>query len=452
MSHRRFAVWFSLLSCTAIVLMTPLSGSEGARPEPRLSKAERSIVVTTSAELIAALTANPGELTIYVQRGTYQLSSAIQVPDGTSLIGEGTMEYDESDLPTGFVPESRTVIAALPGVTGNFVTLGDGASLQGLVIQDVVRASVTGGSVVAVSSRKPSDSVSAKVAECEIINPNSLVGPGLNGPVGRGLLVQTRNRLSAGGAASHEQSLVSVHLTHSIIRSPGLGDAIFAINFASGSHIELHLRRNVVGKLGANGGISRPDSTVGATVLIQSTGNLYRADNPAPTAIGWQLQGGGDAPMLAPLIAEETLNNRLSIHSVDDRIEGFGRAISVAGGVRMSALAGAVSSNALDLILEGTHLASTVQDVAFNAARSAVLTMPVGDGNELHVTMRNVIGSGPRANVYSDATPNLGVGNRLIITGNLNAFSHTNEAISPMPGAQFFSGGGQGPAAKGRQR
>ena len=27
--------------------------------------------------------------------------------------------------------------------------------------------------------------------------------------------------------------------------------------------------------------------------------------------------------MLAPLIAEDTLNNKLSMHSVDDRIEGF---------------------------------------------------------------------------------------------------------------------------------
>ena len=287
MSHRRFAVWLVLLSCAAIVLMTPLSGSESSRPEPRLSTASRSVVVTTAAELDAALSAGTGDLTIFVQRGTYLLDHAIQVPDGTALIGEGEMQYDDSGLPTGFVPESLTVIAALPGVAGNFVTLGDGASLQGLVIQDVVRPALTGGSVVAVSSRNPSDSVSAQVAECEIINPNPVTGPGLTGPVGRGLLAITRNRASAGGAAPHEQSLVSVHLTHSIIRSPGGGDGIFAINFASGSQIELHLRRNVIGRLGANGGVSRPDSTVGATTLIQSTGNLYRADTPhRPRSVG----------------------------------------------------------------------------------------------------------------------------------------------------------------------
>ena len=433
MSHRRFAVWL-VLSCVAIVLVAPLSGSERSRPEPRLSATSRSIVVTTAAELVAALSTGPG-VTIFVQQGTYLLDHAILVPDDTALIGEGTMLYDGEGLPTGFVPESRAVIAAMPGVTGDFVTLGDGASLQGLVIQDVIRPALTGGSVVVVSSRNPSDSVSTQVAECEIINPN----PGLTGPVGRGLLAITRS--GVGGAAPHEQSLVSVHLTHSIIRSPGFGDGIFAINNASGSHIELHLRRNVVGKLGANGGVSRPDSsTVGATTLIQSTGNLYRADNPATTSIGWQFQGGSDPPMLAPSqIAGETLNNKLSMHSVDDRIEGFGRAIVARAGQRMSALSGAIASNEMELILEGTRLASTTSDfLLFGAGNLAGMA----DGsNELRVTMHNVIGSGPRANTYGDAGSNLGTGNRLIITGNLNAFSRTNEAILPMPDAIFFTAG-----------
>jgi len=50
MSHRCFAVWL-VLSCTAIVLVTPLSGSERSRSEPRLSTASRSIVVTTAADM-----------------------------------------------------------------------------------------------------------------------------------------------------------------------------------------------------------------------------------------------------------------------------------------------------------------------------------------------------------------------------------------------------------------
>ena len=437
MSHQRFAVWLVLLSCTAIVLMTPLSGSERSRSAPTLPTVSRSIVVTTAAELVAALSADTGDLTIFVQHGTYLLDHKIEVPDDTALIGEGTMLYDDSGLPTGFVSESRTVIAAMPGVSGDFVTLDDGASLQGLVIQDVTRPGTTGGGVVTVSSRHPGDSVSAQVAECEIINPNP-VGATPDGPSGRGLLAITRNPSDA-GVATHEQSLVSVHLTHSIIRTlaPAGADGIFIINFASGSHIEMHLRQNVIGRLSANGGVSRPDSTVGATVLIQSSGNLYRADTAtAPT--GWVFNGGSDAP-IAGLIAEETLNNKLSMHSVDDRIEEFGRAITATAGMRMSALAGAISSNEVELILEGTRLASTTSDLQLFGTRSIPAGIATGDGNELRVTMRNVIGSGPRTNTYGDTSSNLGIGNRLVIAGSLNAFSRTNEAILPMPGEQFFA-------------
>jgi hypothetical protein len=409
-----------------------------------MSKASRSIVVTNTAELLAALAPHAGDLTINMQSGTYQLNQAIQVPDNTALIGEGEMLYDgDSGLPTGFAAEGRTVIAATSAVTGDFLRLGNASSLLGLVIQDVLRPALTGGSVVAVASRNPNDFVSAQVAECEIINPNSLTGPGLNGPVGRGLLARTLNSAFAGGAPPHEQSLVSVHLTQSIIRSPGGGDGVFAINLASGSHIELHVRRNVIGKLNGSGGVSRPaESTVDTTMLIQSSGNLYRADTPTPTSIGWQLQGGSDAPALGPLIAEEALNNKLSMHSVDDRIDGFGIAISAKGAQRMSATAGAIASNEMDLILQGTRLASTVTDLQLFGARN--LAGPA-DGSELRVTMRDVTGSGPRTNTYGDMTGSLGVGNRLIITGNPNAFSQTNQDISPMPGDEFFTGGDGGP-------
>jgi hypothetical protein len=435
MSRRRFAVRLVLLSGAAIVLMTPLSGSESSRPEQWLF-GSRFIVVRSATELVAALSTDTGKRTIFVRPGTYQLGHAIRVPDHTRLIGDGMMMYDDSGLPMGFVSEGTTVIAATPGVTGDFVTLGDGASLRGLVIQDVVRPALTGGSPVVVSSTGPGESVSAQVVECEIINPNPVTGPGLTGPVGRGLLAITRNRPDA-GAASHEQSRVSVHLTQSVIRSPGGGDGIFLINNASGSHIVLHVRRNVIGKLGANGGVSRPDSTVGATTSIQSIGNLYRADT-TPTSIGWQINGGSDAPMLAPLIAEDTLNNKLSIHSVDDRIEGFGSAIVAAAGRRMSASAGAIASNEMELILIGTRLASTTTDLNLYGARN--LAGPA-DSNELRVTMWRVTGSGPRANDYGDAASNLGTGNRLIITGNLDLFSRTNEAILPLPGEQFFTAG-----------
>ena len=434
MLHRRLAVWIVLISGTVIVPTTSLSGSARSRPEAP------SIVVTNTAELVAALAPHPSDLTIYVQRGTYLLNHPIVVPENTTVIGDGLMEYEADGLPTGFVPDSRTVIAAVAGVTGDFVSLRDGASLRGLVIQDVVRPALTGGSVVVVSSQDPGDTVSTQVVECEIFNPNPVTGPGLAGPVGRGLLAITRNSTGAGGASPPEPLLVSVHLRQSIIRSPGGGDGIFAINFASGSHIELHLRGNVVGKLGANGGVARPDSsTVGATTLVQSIGNLYRLDNAIPNSLGWQFQGGSDPSGLPPgSVADATLNNKLTMHSVDDRIEGFPRAISATGGQRLSALSGAVASNEMELILQGTRLLSTTADFQLSGSRNLAGTT---EGNELRVTMHHVIGSGPRTNTYADMTGNLGFGNRLIITGNVKAFSRTNEAILPAPGAQFFTAG-----------
>jgi hypothetical protein len=441
MSHRRFAVSLVLLSCAAIALVTPLSGSEISRPEPRLSTASRSIVVTTTAELLAALTLDNGDLTIFVQRGTYLLDHAIQVPDNVALIGEGEMLYDGTGLPTGFAPESRTVIAAMPGVSGNFVTLENGASLQGLVIQEAVRPAATGGAVVAVTSRRPADSVSAQVGECEIISHNP-PGGNILGVTGRGLLAITLNPRPINGALSHAQSYVSVHMTQSIIRTPAGGSGVLASNNAGGSHVEMHLRQNVIGgESGGAGGASRPDSVAGATTLIQSHGNLYRAEITSLTSVGWNMHGGPDAP--AAGIPEETFNNRLSVHSVDDRIEGFARAITAFAGRRNNALSAPSSSNELELILHGTRIRSTVTDLVLRGASSVIAGMAAGNGNELRATIRNVTGSGPRANAYTHALPDpdLGTGNRLVITGSLNAFTRTNEAILPMPGAQFFTAG-----------
>jgi hypothetical protein len=104
----------------------------------------------------------------------------------------------------------------------------------------------------------------------------------------------------------------------------------------------------------------------------------------------------------------------------------------------MSALAGAIASNEMELILEGTRLLSTTSD--FNLLGAGNLAGRVDDC-ELRVTMRNVVGSGPLTNTYRDANSNLGIGNRLIISGSLNAFSQTNQAILPMPGEQFFTAG-----------
>jgi hypothetical protein len=101
---------------------------------------------------MAALSASTGG-PIFLQAGTYLLDHAIQVPDDTALIGEGTMLFDGSGLPTGFVSESRTVLAATAAVTGDFVTLGDGASL--MVLSSRILPGPLTAVRVAVSSRNP---------------------------------------------------------------------------------------------------------------------------------------------------------------------------------------------------------------------------------------------------------------------------------------------------------
>ena len=110
----------------------------------------------------------------------------------------------------------------------------------------------------------------------------------------------TWDRLQAEDAVAHEQSRVSVHLTQSIIRSPGGGDGIFVINFASGSHIELHLRRNVIGRRRCQrrGESARLDCRCDGVDSVD--GNLYRADTSRSRDRLATYNGGTDAPMLAP--------------------------------------------------------------------------------------------------------------------------------------------------------
>jgi hypothetical protein len=171
--------------------------------------------------------------------------------------------------------------------------------------------------------------------------------------------------------------------------------------------------------------------------------------------------------MLAPLVAGETLNNKIWMYSYGDRLEGFGRPIAATAGLRMSAAAGAISGNEIDLTLLDTLMISTgIADLQLFGARTVAAAGDVaaGDGNVLRVTMSNVTGSAPPSpallpasppgapiplNSYGDAFTtsstgtgigtNLGTGNRLVITGSPNAFSRTNPRIRPMPSVRFFT-------------
>jgi hypothetical protein len=183
-----------------------------------------------------------------------------------------------------------------------------------------------------------------------------------------------------------------------------------------------------------------------AGVIIESSHNLYRSDSPVPTAIGWTLFGGADSPL--PLIVSEASTfNTLQMHSMDDTLAGFATGIVASGGRRIKALSGTISSNRVELNLYGTVLQTTTADLRLSGASSlpAALGVATGDENTTHVLLGQTTGSGVRANQYAhSSTPplgNPGIGNRLEIVGNANAFDQTNENFVPSPPAEFFTGG-----------
>lgn len=394
------------------------------------------IVVTTATELQSALSPANAGARILVRAGGYDVSQALVVPDGATLVGEGVMSFDESGLPTDFEPSGRTLLRATPAVVGDVLTLGDGATVRDLVIEDVAGRLVP-GNAVAVVSRAAGDFLSARIEECEIITP-SLVQAG----TGRGVVVMT---LDPDLEPPHEGALLRVQMTRSIVRSRGAANGVFAINLASHSEIILDMESNVVGGgLNSAGGAGRPTSAVtGAGVIIKSSHNLYRSDSPVPTPMGWFLFGGSDTPS-AVVASQATTFNTLQMHSIDDTLMGFATGIAAIGGRRFNALSETISSNRVELNLHGTLLQTTTVDLRLSGA-TTLTGVSTGDDNTAHVLLNQTTGSGARANRYAHSTipamGNPGIGNRLEIVGNANAFDQNNKDILPLPSAEFFKGG-----------
>ena len=388
-------------------------------------------MVTTAAELQSALSPANAGARILVQAGVYDVTQPLTVPDGAALIGEGVMIFDPSGLPTGFDPIGRTLLRATPALVGDILTLGDGAAIEGLAIQAVSGQGTAGA--VAVLSRAPGDVISVRIEECEIITP---------GTATRGLVVMTRN---LDLEPPHEGAVLRVQMARSIVRSPGGANGIFAINFASHSQIKLDVESNVIGgTLGMAAGVGLPDAVTGASLVIQSSHNLYRSDSLVPTVVGWQLFAGADAP-IPGIVSQAVTFNTLQMHSIDDTIAGFATGIVAAGARRINALSSApISSNRVELNLHGTRLQTTTVDLRLVGA-TTLLNVATGDDNTAHVLIRHATGSGARMNRYahsqSPATGNPGIGNRLEIVGNANAFDQTNQNFVPPPPAEFFIGG-----------
>jgi len=419
------------------VTATSIVALLGAYPGLLAAPQQPDIFVTTGAELQAALSPANAGARILVRAGLYDVSQPLTVPDRATLVGEGVMSFDESGLPTGFEPSGRTLLRATASLAGDVLTLGDGATVRGLAIEDVVGRPVPGAAVTVVS-RAAGDFVSARIEECEIINPKP------PGGISWGLAVITRN---PDLEPPHEGAVLRAQLTRSIVRSPRGGFGIFVINFASHSEIRLDLESNVVGGgLNASGGAGIPDAVTEAATIIESSHNVYRSDSLVPTANGWTLFGGADSNL--PLIFSEAATfNTLRMHSLNDTLVGFATGIAASGGRRAKASTGTISSNRVELTLQGTVLQTTTADLRLSGASSlpSALGVATGDDNTLHVIIRQATGSGPRANQYvHSVTPALGspgIGNRLEIVGNANAFDQTNQNVAPAPPAEFFTGG-----------
>ena len=409
-----------------------------------------AIVVTNAAELVAALVPANASRKILVRSGSYNVTQPLFVPDGATLVGEGEMLLDDAGLPIGFVPGTRTTITMAAAVSGDVLTLGNGASVSDIAVEDFPGRA---GSVIAVDSRSAGDSVSATITDVEITNPNAHLIV-LSGPSGCGVTVLTRN--------PHTGAAVSATMTRSLIHSPsaGTGCGVFAFNFASLGSLSVNLTDNVIGGgMIANGGVSRPVSVHDSKTAVQSRGNLYRDDGSNPCLsnhLGWNLAGGSGIP--APVQIGETSRNTLWLHSQGDRIEGFARGILATGGRRFFGLptAGPVTGNTLDLELIGTRIstascggASFVSDFRLAGALVTNASVAPGDGNVLRAVFRGVTGSGTRSNTYGDVLgptgplpSNLqGTGNRLEFAGNPQSFAQTNSNINPAPPATLFSGG-----------
>jgi hypothetical protein len=393
-----------------------------------------SIVVTTAAELEAALVpANAGKQ-ILVKAGDYVVANPLTVPDRATLVGEGEMLYDGSGLPTGMAASGRTVLRAAADLAGDILTLGNGSSLRGLFIEDVAGRA---GNPVVVVSRVADDLVSAAIEECEIMNPNpSAAAP--PGPTGRSVVVMTRNPNLSNDPPPHDGSMLNARISRSVMHSPGTGYGVFAINFASQAKIDIDLTSNAIGGgLGAAGGVSRPEAVTGSGIVIRSKRNLYRSDSADPTPTGWTLSAGSTAA-IPNIVSEASTSNSLKVHSTDDRIEGFAGGIFAAGGQRVTPTSEPVSSNSLELNIQGMHLQSVDADLTLFGGFSFIPGVAPGDRNKLRLSLRQATGSGTRANSYANS-PDGGDGNRLIVDGSANSFAQTNQGIDPAPPAEFFT-------------
>ncbi len=418
---------------------------------------EESIVVRTSHELSGALITNNAGKRIHILRGEYTTDRPLTVPDGATLVGDGVMLLDADGTPSGFEPGTETIIRATAAFDGDLLTIGNGAGIRGLIVQDFADTGSAHriGNSVGVVSRSPGDVVVASIDECEIFNPNPMsFGP--NGPTGRGLAVLTQNPDTQLGQPPHEGATLNVRVEHTIIQAyaAGDGDAVFVINFASRAKNHVVLSHNrFEGMLTATGGTSRPERVTEAETTIESDHNVYLSKSNTPGRQGWLLLGATSSPHIAALESAGPGSNVLRVHSRADRIEGFVIGIRAAAGRRVRTGSGPVSDNALELDVTGLRISTWGAGAADLLLYGALAQQDPDIGREFHVGDRNTLrahfegvsGSGMRANVYAPTfgpslPANHGTGNRVEIVGDPAEFARSNTGLEPTPPVGYFIG------------
>jgi hypothetical protein len=298
--------------------------------------------------------------------------------------------------------------------------------------------------MIVVHSRGAGDVVSATLEDCEILNPNQDAGTP-DGPIGRSVLVTTPAPSSATSADSSARlgASVALRMSHCIVRSPR-GTGVFAANFAPHGRVNLVLTENIIGGgLIVSGGASCAYAVSGASTVLESRGNVFRADSGTPsTTAGWLVSAVGAAHGTGGPPSGAT-KDTLYLRSTADRIEGFQTAISGSGALRLRPDAGVLAENLVTLEIQQTELKSVKADFDLAGARSFAAGAFLDSANVLRLIASGIAGSGARRNSYLGTSGPPGtswrIGNRLEVIGTPGAFARANQRIAPLPARAFFN-------------
>ena len=410
--------------------------------------------VHDTAQLIAALQPSNAGRRIELAAGEYLVDRPLAVPDGTTLVGAGTIQLDDDGLPRGFATDTASTLRVVGGFSGSVLTLGNGSAIQGLRVVDLPNTDAEPrrrlGNVVLVASRRPADRVVASVVDCEIINPNQ-AGFTDDGPYGHGVAALTLNPSLGAPPAAHEGAAVAVRVERSLVRTQ-TGAVVFAINFAARGRIAVSLEGNQFDGLPGRQrrreppgrGDRRRDRDRVATEPLHEFG-------PGP------LRLDADRRKHVAALLGRRHSGRIGRHAAGrcrrrphrglrDRHRGY------SGASRREPTAPHCLTTAWIFRLDGTRIASVGERAADLVLRGALSEIEAwvtpgefaaGDRNVLRASLNDVTGSGVTRNRYADIDgpvqpANAGIGNRLIIEGTLKQFRQGNRGIEPEPSAEFF--------------